>query len=89
MALSKTSKARVIFEYDLLVSFSTFEDYAARVIDNDIHDWGWTWSGTCWVKTRHPEILEKAFPEFITKYHSEEKNNQLTLELQPLDEVHF
>ncbi|MDN5213486.1 ABC transporter permease [Fulvivirgaceae bacterium BMA12] len=76
------------FQFDFLVSFTTLKSFY-----DGQYPQSWYWN-PCWTylvlyKHRSPEDLEARFPEFVQKYFHQLIKDDVTLELQPLTDIHL
>ena len=76
------------FQFDFLVSFSTLKSFY-----NGQYPQSWYWN-PCWTylvlyEHRTRADLEERFPEFVQKYFHQLIKDDVTLELQPLTEIHL
>ena len=76
------------FQFDFLVSFTTLKSF----YDGQYPE-GWYWN-PCWTyvllhDSRTRDDLESRFSEFVQKYFPDFIREDVTLELQPLTEIHL
>jgi len=79
------------FRFDFLASFRTLDSYYNTAENRAMHGWYWN---PCWtyVMLREgvkPQELGSRFPDFVRKYFPEVIKNDVTLQLQPLVDIHL
>ncbi|MEO9966751.1 MAG: ABC transporter permease [Reichenbachiella sp.] len=76
------------FQFDFLVSFSTLRsNYPGRTMR------GWYWN-PCWTylvlnENASAATLTEMLPDFVQKYFQENIRDDITMELQPLQDIHL
>ncbi|MFY0652865.1 MAG: ABC transporter permease [Cyclobacteriaceae bacterium] len=76
------------FQFDFLISFTTINGF----IDHH-HNKNWYWN-PCWTyvllnENNDKDLLTSYLPEFVNKYFPEFIREDVTLELQPLADIHL
>lgn len=76
------------FQFDFLISFSTLKSFY-----DGQYPQSWYWN-PCWTyllleENRTAESLGSMFPEFVEKYFPDFIKEDVTLELQPLTDIHL
>ncbi len=76
------------FQYDFIISFSTIKYWY-----NGQYPTSWYWN-PCWTyvvleENTLKEDVESLLPDFVLKYFPEFISNEVTLELQPLKDIHL
>ncbi|MEO9850932.1 MAG: ABC transporter permease [Reichenbachiella sp.] len=76
------------FQFDFLASFSTLRSHYQ---DRTMERWYWN---PCWTyvvlrEDASPERFTQMMPDFVQKYFSENIRDDVTMELQPLNDIHL
>lgn len=76
------------FQFDFLISFSTLR---AHYQDRTMERWYWN---PCWTylvlnENTDPQTLTDMLPDFVQKYFQEGIRDDVTMELQPLTDIHL
>lgn len=80
------------FQFDFLVSFSTLRaHYKERNQERTMNGWYWN---PCWTylvlnENTDPKTLSDMLPDFVQKYFQEGIRDDITMELQPLTDIHL
>ncbi|MEP2026219.1 MAG: ABC transporter permease [Reichenbachiella sp.] len=80
------------FKFDFLISFSTLRaHYNDRNQGHTMNRWYWN---PCWTylvleENSDPQVLEDMLPDFVQKYFQEGMRDDVSMELQPLADIHL
>lgn len=80
------------FQFDFLISFSTLKlHYQERNQERTMKGWYWN---PCWTyitlsENADPEVFADMLPDFVQKYFQENIRDDITMELQPITDIHL